>query len=459
MLLYLHPLPHLSLTHLHHLQPRLKLPLTLNLHLLSLIMPRLTLQMILNRRRNLQTQQDTLRREVIYSERYAFCQKTPIVIPYLGRFNGRLNQALHSAPLDWSQYNSTLDLLNTPLARLNYPMMVWENLISAMQVQEEWLQSWAYLVAEAQNLVLENPEVRTFIRSLRINGLLLIFPPYVINSNSSVELADTPDNLVTQHIAYRSMIATEVSYKLRGTNLNGVSFLGTWDLKAINVSVVSSLQLVTGSLNYRVNCKPIGSGTGVVAAPDSSSAVDQVGQNFSSDTLSMDPLNILAWNVRGAASREFRRIFIELVNRHKPNVILLTETRVGGARAQQFWIPWVLVTTSRLILWGMREAYGCSGIALRLTCRSKEAPSRRFMPLRRYSIFRRSCCLSFMLALLGKEEIFSGKILKVSLLLTLCPGLLGVISMMLWLLMKNGGVGLLPRLELILLRLVWMLVV
>lgn len=49
----------------------------------------------------------------------------------------------------------------------------------------------------------------------------------------------------------------------------------------------------------------------------------------------MDYFNILAWNVRGAASSDFRRVFVNLVGRHKPNLVLLTKTRVGGDRAEQ----------------------------------------------------------------------------------------------------------------------------
>lgn len=49
----------------------------------------------------------------------------------------------------------------------------------------------------------------------------------------------------------------------------------------------------------------------------------------------MDSLNILAWNARGVVSHDFRRVFRKLVAKYKPNIILLTETRVGGLKAQR----------------------------------------------------------------------------------------------------------------------------
>ncbi|KAF7803052.1 reverse transcriptase [Senna tora] len=42
---------------------------------------------------------------------------------------------------------------------------------------------------------------------------------------------------------------------------------------------------------------------------------------------------ILAWNVRGAGGTDFKRIFRDMVNLHHPSVVILTETRLSGARA------------------------------------------------------------------------------------------------------------------------------
>lgn len=44
-------------------------------------------------------------------------------------------------------------------------------------------------------------------------------------------------------------------------------------------------------------------------------------------------MNILSLNVRGAASSDFKRTFRELVNLHLLDIVILTETRVSGQRA------------------------------------------------------------------------------------------------------------------------------
>ncbi|KAF7824209.1 uncharacterized protein G2W53_022353 [Senna tora] len=45
-------------------------------------------------------------------------------------------------------------------------------------------------------------------------------------------------------------------------------------------------------------------------------------------------MNILAWNVQGVGSTDFRRIFRDMVNLHNPTDIILTETHLSGARAE-----------------------------------------------------------------------------------------------------------------------------
>lgn len=42
------------------------------------------------------------------------------------------------------------------------------------------------------------------------------------------------------------------------------------------------------------------------------------------------PMDIISWNVRGAASTDFRRVFREMVNYLKPGIVILTETRLSG---------------------------------------------------------------------------------------------------------------------------------
>lgn len=50
----------------------------------------------------------------------------------------------------------------------------------------------------------------------------------------------------------------------------------------------------------------------------------------------MDNKTIISWNVRGAARRNFRRGVSDLVNQYNPNVLIMTETRVGKDRAHRY---------------------------------------------------------------------------------------------------------------------------
>lgn len=42
------------------------------------------------------------------------------------------------------------------------------------------------------------------------------------------------------------------------------------------------------------------------------------------------PMNIISWNVNGAAGTDFRRVFREMINTHKLDLVILTETRLNG---------------------------------------------------------------------------------------------------------------------------------
>lgn len=44
-------------------------------------------------------------------------------------------------------------------------------------------------------------------------------------------------------------------------------------------------------------------------------------------------MNIISWNVKGAAGTDFRRVFREMINSHKPDMVILSETRPSGDRA------------------------------------------------------------------------------------------------------------------------------
>ena len=46
-------------------------------------------------------------------------------------------------------------------------------------------------------------------------------------------------------------------------------------------------------------------------------------------------MNILMWNCRGALNPDFKRRIFEMAINHKPAIMVITETRVGGDRAKR----------------------------------------------------------------------------------------------------------------------------
>ena len=46
-------------------------------------------------------------------------------------------------------------------------------------------------------------------------------------------------------------------------------------------------------------------------------------------------MKILMWNCRGALNPKFKRRVCELVANHRPSIMVITETRVGGERAEK----------------------------------------------------------------------------------------------------------------------------
>ena len=46
-------------------------------------------------------------------------------------------------------------------------------------------------------------------------------------------------------------------------------------------------------------------------------------------------LNIIAWNCRGALKPSFQDHINELAHRHDPTILVVMETKVGGARAKE----------------------------------------------------------------------------------------------------------------------------
>ena len=46
-------------------------------------------------------------------------------------------------------------------------------------------------------------------------------------------------------------------------------------------------------------------------------------------------MNVLIWNCRGVMKPEFRKTVMDLVEWHSPILMVITETRMSGARAEE----------------------------------------------------------------------------------------------------------------------------
>ena len=56
---------------------------------------------------------------------------------------------------------------------------------------------------------------------------------------------------------------------------------------------------------------------------------------FGASSYSFKIMNILIWNCRGAMKPQFRKTVMDLVDWHSPILMVITETRMSGARADE----------------------------------------------------------------------------------------------------------------------------
>ena len=57
--------------------------------------------------------------------------------------------------------------------------------------------------------------------------------------------------------------------------------------------------------------------------------------HFESTTTPFKIMNVLIWNCRGAMKPQFRKMVMDLVNWHMPLIMVITETTMSGARADE----------------------------------------------------------------------------------------------------------------------------
>jgi hypothetical protein len=55
---------------------------------------------------------------------------------------------------------------------------------------------------------------------------------------------------------------------------------------------------------------------------------------FDSSTSSNPIMNILIWNCRGSMKPKFKSTWLDLVSWHRPTMVIVTETRMGGQKAE-----------------------------------------------------------------------------------------------------------------------------
>ena len=99
------------------------------------------------------------------------------------------------------------------------------------------------------------------------------------------------------------------------------------------------------------------------------SMVEATAMNPSRVEIPMDQfvkMNILLWNCRGALNLDFKRRVFEMAVNHRPSIMVITETRVGGSRVEKIidGLPFYgFITTNTIgyagglwILWRSEEA-------------------------------------------------------------------------------------------------------
>ncbi|KAF7826637.1 reverse transcriptase [Senna tora] len=114
-----------------------------------------------------------------------------------------------------------------------------------------------------------------------------------------------------QLMAHLEIERTPVDHTLIGSQIMGVQFAGNLRVRAADVCVTTYLQLETGVLDYVVNCKPLR--WWEVPNPQTSSGD---GSSVSSSSVGEN---------HGCYP----------VNQYNPNLVLISETRVGGNRAEE----------------------------------------------------------------------------------------------------------------------------
>ena len=102
--------------------------------------------------------------------------------------------------------------------------------------------------------------------------------------------------------------------------------------------LISCREDVEGMLMYMMIWKPEWKHSKDLLRSLGWSMVEAVAMSPSRVEVLMDEfikMNILMWNCRGALNPDFKRRVFEMVVNHHPSIMVITETRVGGSRAEK----------------------------------------------------------------------------------------------------------------------------
>ncbi|KAF7812326.1 reverse transcriptase [Senna tora] len=288
------------------------------------------MQHLHNQKESNQRQQEHLRQEINFRERFSLTPKMPLVIP--------IREAYPKAPPVPTQ--ELLKLMENPNTQICYPWRAWDNLMTGLMAQAPWTHDWAFLKSKNMFNRMENQEICNVMLGFRSNSLVLVFPPAQVQSQVQPE----PEmNSLMLDISPSPMLSTlnlnscPVKVMLNGKLPEGARIVGA-EVAVIDVFVNAFMKLGTGTLDYQISATSLMTKREFAKAVNPSDSSDSdssgsVGQNFPYCDTFMD-FNILCWNARGAASAEFRQVFMDLKNRYSPNVVFIYETRVGSNGAK-----------------------------------------------------------------------------------------------------------------------------
>ncbi|KAF7827292.1 reverse transcriptase [Senna tora] len=159
-------------------------------------------------------------------------------------------------------------------------------------------------------------------------------------TTSSKEIID-----FSQLLTMANLHTAQFQHTLKGKLAEGELLFATTLVQVRDACITTSLEIDYGTLKYSYLLTSHMSmipeqlpnySYDEYSVYDSIQYFDSVSHNYTTTVGSnMNPINILIWNARCTAIVEFRGVFVDLKNRHKPSVVFISATRIGGNHATQ----------------------------------------------------------------------------------------------------------------------------